>query len=139
MDAALQRVSGDLSAGLSARLDRLARLALAELFSSEELDLIRARLARGQQQPVVIRPPERRSPNAEDRLLVFMGVSGGVAAARMAALPLGALGVAALNPFVLPVTLVVGLGAGWWLARTRRHSAEKQHVRQWLSEVPSLR
>lgn len=135
VDAALQLVSGRLAAGLSQRLDRLAASTLAELFSADELDVIRAGFARGAQAPVVLRPPERRAPTAEDKLLVFMGVSGGFAAARVAALPLGILGVAVLNPFVLPVTLVVGLGAGWWMARTRRHTAEKQHVRQWLAEA----
>jgi hypothetical protein len=43
--------------------------------------------------------------------------------------------VAVLNPFVLPVTIVIGLGAGWWMARTRRHTADKQHMKQWLTEA----
>ncbi|HEX3588013.1 MAG TPA: dynamin, partial [Pseudonocardiaceae bacterium] len=71
----------------------------------------------------------------DDRLLVFMGITGGFGAARVAALPLAGLGVAVLNPLVLPVTIVVGLGAGWWLARTRRHTADKQHMKQWLTEA----
>jgi len=29
---------------------------------------------------------------------------------------------------------MIGLGAGWWLAKTRRHTADKQHMKQWLSE-----
>ena len=82
-----------------------------------------------------LRPPERRPPTAEDKLLVFMGITGGFGAARVAALPLAGLSVAVLNPIVLPVTIVVGLGAGWWLARTRRHSADKQHMKQWLTEA----
>jgi hypothetical protein len=53
----------------------------------------------------------------------------------VAALPLAGLGVAVLNPLVLPVTIVVGLGAGWWLARTRKHTADKQHMKQWLTEA----
>jgi hypothetical protein len=83
----------------------------------------------------VLRPPDKRAPTAEDKLLVFMGVSGGLGAGRLAALPLAGLGVAALNPIVLPVTIVLGLGAGWWMARTRKHSADKQHLKQWLSDA----
>jgi hypothetical protein len=135
VDTALQLVSGRLSAGLSARLDRVSEVSLAELFSAEELDVIRAQFARGERPPVSLRPPEKRAPNAEDRLLVFMGVTGGFGAARVAALPLAGLGVAALNPFVLPATIVIGLGAGWWLARTRKHAAEKQQMKQWLTEA----
>ncbi|MGH3977897.1 MAG: dynamin family protein, partial [Pseudonocardiaceae bacterium] len=24
---------------------------------------------------------------------------------------------------------------GWWMARTRRHAADRQHLKQWLSDV----
>jgi len=135
VDAALRLTSGRISAALTSRLDRLASSALAELFSAEEFDVIRAQMARGDQPPVVLRPPEKRAPTPEDRLLVFMGMTGGFGAARVAALPLAGLGIAVLNPFVLPATIVIGLGAGWWMARTRKQSAEKQHLKQWLSEA----
>ncbi len=135
VDAALQTVSYQLSGELAARLDRVAVAALADLFTAEELAVLRAQFARGGSPVLPARPPERRPPNAEDRLLVFMGITGGFGAARVAALPLAGLGVAVLNPLVLPVTIVVGLGAGWWLARTRKHSADKQHMKQWLTEA----
>jgi hypothetical protein len=135
VDAALQVVSGRLSALLAARLAQVTDRSLAELFSPDELAVIRAQFARGQHPPVVLRPPDKRAPTAEDKLLVFMGVSGGLGAGRLAALPLAGLGVAALNPVVLPVTIVLGLGAGWWMARTRKHSADKQHIKQWLSDA----
>jgi len=135
VDAALQLVSGRLSAELAARLDRVAGASLADLFTADELAVLRAQLASGVRPAVVFRAPDRRLPTAEDKLLVFMGISGGFGAARVAALPLAGLGVAVLNPFVLPVTIVIGLGAGWWLARTRRHTADKQHMKQWLTEA----
>ncbi len=135
VDAALQMVSGRISAGLGIRLSRVADAALADLFSPEELAVIRSQFARGVTPPVVLKPPEKRPPTAEDKLLVFMGVSGGLGAGRLAAMPLAGLGVAALNPIVLPVTIVLGLGAGWWMARTRKHSADKQHLKQWLSDA----
>nr|BFF02071.1 dynamin family protein [Streptoalloteichus tenebrarius] len=135
VDAALQMASARVSGALATRLSGVADAALAELFSEDELAVIRAQLARAPQPPVVLRPPEKRPPTAEDKLLVFMGISGGLGAGRVAALPLAGLGVAALNPFVLPVTIALGLGAGWWMARTRRHAADKQHMKQWLTEA----
>lgn len=132
VDIALQTVSQRVSAQLAERLNRVTNVALAELFSAEELDVIRAQFARGDGPPVVLRPPDKRPPTAEDKLLVFMGISGGVGAGKIAALPLA--GVAILNPVVLPATIVIGLGAGWWMARTRKHAADKQHMKQWLVE-----
>lgn len=134
VDAALQAASYELSAELARRLDKVAVAALSDLFTAEELDVLRAQFAQGGRAAVLSRPPDRRPPTPEDRLLVFMGITGGFGAARVAALPLAGLGVAVLNPLVLPVTIVVGLGAGWWLARTRKHTADKQHMKQWLTE-----
>ncbi|PXY34726.1 dynamin [Prauserella sp. PE36] len=132
VDVALQTISQRVSAQLAQRLNHVTDVALAELFSAEELDIIRAQFARAGGPPVVLRPPERRPPTAEDKLLVFMGVSGGAGAAKLAAAPLA--GFALFNPVVLPATIVIGLGAGWWMARTRRHAADKQHTKQWLVE-----
>lgn len=134
VDAALQVASGRISGLLAQRLGRVAEAVLAELFSAREIGVLRAQFVR-EGPPVVLRPPERRGPSADDKLLVFMGITGGFGAARVAALPLGLIGVAALNPFVLPATIVIGLGAGWWLARTRRYAAEKQQMKQWLTEA----
>jgi predicted GTPase len=135
LDAALQVISARVNAVLVDRLGHAADAALASLFSVDELAVIRAQFARGDHPPVVLRAPEKRAATAEDRLLVFMGISGGMGAGRIAALPLAGLGVAALNPIVLPVTIVLGLGAGYWMARTRKHLADKQHMRQWLSDA----
>ncbi|GLZ33130.1 dynamin [Lentzea sp. NBRC 105346] len=135
VDTALQVVSSRISAGLAHSLTRVADASLAELFSADELAVIRSQFARGAQPPIVLRPKDKRPPTAEDKLLVFMGVSGGLGAGKLAVMPLAGLGVAALNPIVLPVTIVLGLGAGWWMARTRTHTAEKQHVKQWLSDA----
>ncbi|MBB5154390.1 dynamin family protein [Saccharopolyspora phatthalungensis] len=135
VDVALQMASTRVAAMLSARLATVAEQSLKELFSAEELDVIRSQFARGVQAPIALRPPDKRPPTAEDKLLVFMGVSGGLGVGRAAAMPLAGLGIAALNPVVLPVTIVLGLGAGWWMARTRKHAADKQHLKQWLTEA----
>ncbi|MFC4005335.1 dynamin family protein [Prauserella oleivorans] len=132
VDMALQTISQQISGLLAHRLNHVTDVALAELFSAEELDIIRAQFARAGGPPVVLRPPDKRPPTAEDKLLVFMGVSGGAGAAKLAAAPLA--GFALFNPVVLPATIVIGLGAGWWMARTRRHAADKQHTKQWLVE-----
>ncbi|SFT62496.1 Dynamin family protein [Actinopolyspora lacussalsi subsp. righensis] len=137
VDSALQLVSTRVATLLSDRLDEVARDSLAELFGEAELNVIRAQFARGNRSPVALRPPESRPPTAEDKLLVFMGVSGGLGVGRAAAMPLAGIGVGALNPVVLPVTIVLGLGAGWWMARTRKHAADKQHMKQWLSDAIS--
>ncbi|MDR7302126.1 dynamin family protein [Haloactinomyces albus] len=135
VDAALQMVSARIAAMLSSRLVDVAETSLAELFSRAELDVLRSRFARGAQAPVALRPPDRRAPTAEDKMLVFMGVSGGLGVGRAAAMPLAGVGVTALSPVVLPVTIVLGLGTGWWMARTRKHAADKQHLKQWLAEA----
>ncbi|WP_020669174.1 dynamin family protein [Amycolatopsis nigrescens] len=131
VDLALQTISQRASGALSERLNRVTDVALSELFSAEELDVIRAQFARAGGPAVVLRPPEKRPPTAEDKLLVFMGVSGGVGAGKLVAAPL--VGVL-VSPIILPATIVIGLGAGWWMARTRRHAADKQHLKQWLVE-----
>jgi hypothetical protein len=133
VDIALQTTSQRISMLLADRLNRVTNVALSELFSAEELDVIRAQFARAGGPPVVLRPPDKRPPTAEDKLLLFMGISGGVGAGKVAALPL--VGVAILNPVVLPATIIIGLGAGWWMARTRKHAADKQHMKQWLVEA----
>ncbi|RRO13676.1 dynamin [Saccharopolyspora rhizosphaerae] len=135
VDIALQMVSTRIAATLSSRLAAVAEQALDDLFSAEELDVIRSQFARGVQAPIALRPPDKRPPTAEDKLLVFMGVSGGLGVGRAAAMPLAGLGAATLNPVVLPVTIVLGLGAGWWMARTRKHAADKQHLKQWLTDA----
>ncbi|MFC7342612.1 dynamin family protein [Saccharopolyspora griseoalba] len=135
VDVALQMASTRVAATLSSRLAGVAEQTLEELFSAEELDVIRSQFARGAQAPIALRPPDRRPPTAEDKLLMFMGLSGGLGIGRAAAMPLAGAGIAAVNPIVLPVTIVLGLGAGWWMARTRKHAADKQHLKQWLTDA----
>jgi len=133
VDIALQTTSQRISMLLSQRLNQVTNVALSELFSAEELAIIRSQFARAGGPPVVLRPPDKKPPTAEDKLLIFMGVSGGLGAGKVAALPLA--GVAILNPVILPATIIIGLGAGWWMARTRKHASDKQHMKQWLVEA----
>jgi predicted GTPase len=131
VDAALQMVSGRISQAVAYRLNQVAEIVLGELFTPDELAVIRAQFARTGQ-PIVVRPTEKRPPTTEDKLLVFMGATGGLSAGKMALLPLA--GVVAA-PILLVPTIAIALGAGWWLSSTRKHSADKQHMKQWLTEA----
>jgi predicted GTPase len=131
VDAALQMVSGRISQAVAYRLNQVAEIVLGELFTQEELTMIRAQFARAGS-PIIVRASEKRPPTTEDKLLVFMGVTGGFSAGKLAVAPLAGLVVA---PVLLVPTIAIALGAGWWLSRTRKHSADKTHMKQWLGEA----
>ncbi|MCT2586457.1 dynamin family protein [Actinophytocola gossypii] len=131
VDAALQMVSGRISQSVSYRLNQVTETVLGELFKPDELEVIRGQFARAGGSPIIVRQADKRPPTAEDKLLVFMGVTGGFSAGKMALLPLAG---AVAAPILLVPTIMVGLGAGWWLAKTRKHTADKQHMKQWLTE-----
>jgi len=129
VDAALRAVGDAVAAGLTERVTVVADAAVAHLFPPAELAAVRAGLA-CRPPPVALRPPGARPAGADDKLLVAMGFSGGLGLGRLAVLPLvGTVAVA------LPVSIVLGVGAGWWLARTRRHAADRAHLAQWLADV----
>jgi len=140
VDAALQLLPTRVGAALAHRLSRVIEAALAELFTTDERGAVHAEFARRGtgRAAIVLRPPDKRSASSDDKLLIVMGVSGGLSLGRwalpLATLPLAGLGAAA-GFVVLPASIVLGLGAGWWMARTRQHTADKQHLKQWLSDV----
>jgi predicted GTPase len=134
VDAALHLVSGRISHTVGLRLNQVTDTVLGELFQPDELEVIRSQFARADRPPVMLRPPDKRPPTAEDKLLVFMGISGGLGLARGATAMLG-IGVAGAAAAIVAVpTIIVGLGAGWWISKTRKHTADKQHMKQWLTE-----
>jgi hypothetical protein len=137
VDAALQLVSGRISESVSVRLNQVTEAVLGELFQPDELVVIRAQYAKANGPPITLKPPDKRPATAEDKLLVFMGVSGGIGLARGAAgmvtAGIGA-GAAAVGAILMVPTIAIGLGAGWWIAKTRKHAAEKQHMKTWLTE-----
>nr|WP_042183848.1 dynamin family protein [Kibdelosporangium sp. MJ126-NF4]CEL15906.1 FIG033897: hypothetical protein [Kibdelosporangium sp. MJ126-NF4]CTQ93831.1 FIG033897: hypothetical protein [Kibdelosporangium sp. MJ126-NF4] len=138
VDAALQLVSRRVSTSVGARLNKIGETVLTGLFSPDELAILQAQYARAGQPPVVLRTPEKRPGTSEDKLMVMMGISGGVGLGKLATLPLGLFGAAAagtLGVIVAPVTIVLGLGAGWWIAKTRRHAQGKQHMKTWLTDA----
>lgn len=134
VDATLQMMATQVAGEMAAALTRIAEATLAELFTPDELAAVRATLVRHDRPLVTWHPPPARPATAEDKLLVAVGFSGGVGLGRLAALPLAGLGATA-GLLVLPVSIALGLGAGWWMARTRQRAADKAHLQQWLSDV----
>lgn len=82
--------------------------------------------------PTVPLPPLRHR-GLEDRMVVFVGASAGLGAGRFLVAPMS--GVAFVDLVAVPVTLMAGVGAAWWLTRIRGHLADRVHLRQWLVET----
>ncbi|MGZ4586406.1 MAG: dynamin family protein [Mycobacteriaceae bacterium] len=133
LDPALAGVAAAVSAALARRVRQLTERVLAELFSATELTALTSQSGRREQVPLAIRPVEKRPSGSEDRLMVVAGASGGAALGRLALVPLALL--PGLNLVLVPLTLGLGGGAAWWMARTRGHMADKVHVKQWSTEV----
>lgn len=133
LDPALATVAAKVSAALAERVRRLSEQVLGELFTATELAALSAQSTRGEPVPLAIRPVEKRQSGSEDRLMVVAGASGGLGLGRLALMPLAL--VPGLNLALVPLTLGLGAGAAWWMARTRGQLADKAHVKQWSGEV----
>jgi len=133
LNPALAAVAARVSDGLAQRVRHLGQEVLSELFTAAELSALVATSAGRQVTPLAIRPLEKRPSGSEDRLMVVAGASGGVGLGRLALMPLAL--VPGLNLVLVPLTLGLGAGAAWWMARTRGHMADKAHVKQWSAEV----
>ena len=133
LNPALARVAAHVSAGLAQHVHQLIDQVLAELFTAAERHALNAAAVDRAAAPLAIRPLERRPSGSEDRLMVVAGASGGIGLGRLALMPLAI--VPGLNLALVPLTLGLGAGAAWWMARTRGHLADKAHVKQWSAEV----
>lgn len=80
-----------------------------------------------------VEPPEPRIRGVEDKMTIAVGASAGVGLGRLAVAPLTM--VPALDIATIPVTLVLGGCAAWWLTRSRGHASDRAHVRQWASDT----
>lgn len=135
VDHALRTLAHQVAGRINTLVVGIVEAVLTKVFTEAEREAIHARCLRTGVPLVTAGPPRRRRVGAEDRLLVFMGVSGGVSVGKLAAAPLLGLGIAGLSPLVWPITIGLGLGAGYWMARTRRCGADRRHLRQWLTEA----
>ncbi|TQF69141.1 hypothetical protein FK531_10250 [Rhodococcus spelaei] len=82
--------------------------------------------------PPVLDGPEPRHRGVEDRMMILVGASAGLGLGRLVMAPMST--VPALNLASIPVTLLVGGVAAWWLTRARGHLADRNHLRQWVAE-----
>lgn len=77
--------------------------------------------------------PEPRHRGLEDRMTILIGASAGLGLGRLIVSPLAM--VPALDIATIPITLVLGALAAWWLTRARAHIAERAHLRQWSTDA----
>ncbi|MFC7446679.1 hypothetical protein [Rhodococcus daqingensis] len=80
-----------------------------------------------------IEPPSPRHRGIEDRMMIVLGASAGLGLGRMVMAPLSTM--PALDLVSIPVTLLLGAAAAWWLTRARGHLADRTHLRQWTVET----
>ncbi len=78
-------------------------------------------------------PPQPRHRGVEDRLMIAVGASAGLGLGRLLVAPLSM--VPTLDLASIPVTLLVGALAAWWLARTRGLAADRAHLRSWTTDA----
>lgn len=133
LDGALGALALGVSAALLQRITRVADAVLAEVFTPTEVAGLTTALSPPQPVELVARPVAVRHPAAEDKLMVVVGASGGVGLGKLALAPLAL--VPGLNVVLVPLTLGLGAGAAWWMARTRGHVTDRAHVKQWAAEV----
>ncbi|QIS16638.1 hypothetical protein [Nocardia arthritidis] len=127
----LQQAVTELTGQLDAEIDqRLAELAhrVDELSPAEP-----APYRRRDPAPRVGPDPDPRHRGVEDHLMIALGASAGVGLGRLLVSPLAL--VPALDVASVPFTLLLGAGAAAWVVRARGQVADRNHVRQWVSEA----
>lgn len=77
--------------------------------------------------------PVTRPRGNEERITVLVGASAGLGLGRIAVTPLEM--VPALDIASIPVTLLLGAVAAWWLSRARGVAADRAHARTWVVET----
>lgn len=128
--AAFPERLGGYVAALTADVDERSRERLGEL-GAKVLGETVAVVPPGAR-PELGAGPEPRHRGVEDRIMVVFGASAGVGIGRLAVDPLSM--VPALDIASIPVTLVLGGCAAWWLTRSRSQVADRAHLRQWATE-----
>lgn len=134
IDAALHATSLRIFDRLAGRLRVVTDTVLRDMFAPDELEEVYAGLTRTQL-PEPVAPPEKRSATMEDKIVVYGGVATGLAAGRMIAYLPALVGVGVASVVVAPISIGIGLVATTWMVRSRKHVAEKNHVKLWVSET----
>jgi dynamin family protein len=134
VDAALHATSLRVFDRLLERLRGLTENVLRDMFAPEELEDVYAGLSRTQLTDPVA-PPEARQPSVEDKIVMYGGVATGMAASRMIAYLPAMLGLGVAGVVMAPLSIGLGLAATTWMVRSRKHVAEKNHLKLWVSET----
>jgi hypothetical protein len=135
LDLAVRVLSRDQMERVLRRLHGVTIAVLGELFGPPAVADVYAAFARAPVPLPALAAPDRRQPNAEDRVVALGGVMAGFGAGRLVALVPAIGGAALASAITLPVSVGLGLAASAWMIRSRQHAADRQHYRQWLVET----
>lgn len=83
--------------------------------------------------PPAVVDPQPRHRGVEERMVIVVGASAGAGLGRLVMSPMA--GSAVFDLIAVPVTLLLGALAAWWLTRMRRVAADRAHLRQWIAEA----
>lgn len=90
------------------------------------------RVAGPNRPPPTVADPQPRHRGVEDRMVIVVGASAGVGLGRLVLSPL--TGSAGFDLIAVPLTLLLGGAAAWWLTRMRALASDRAHLRQWITE-----
>jgi hypothetical protein len=134
IDAALHATSLRVFDRLLERLRAVTETVLRDMFAPDELEDVYAGLSRTQMSEPVA-PPEARQPSIEDKIVMYGGVATGMAASRMIAYLPAMIGMGVAGVVMAPISIGLGLAATTWMVRSRKHVAEKNHLKLWVNET----
>lgn len=135
VDASLQAASLRIFDRIMGRLRHVTENVLREMFAVEELEGVYAELARSPGFAATSSAPGDRPQTVEDKIVMFGGMAAGVGAGRLIAYLPAMIGIGASAVVVAPLSLGLGVIATTWMVRSRRHIAEKNHLKQWTVET----
>ncbi|MGI8868771.1 MAG: dynamin family protein [Mycobacteriales bacterium] len=135
MDAALHAISLGVFDRIVGRLRAVTETTLRDTFTADELDEVYAEITRSPAFHGQVTRPDARPATSEDKILLFGGISGGMGMSRLIAYLPAAVGAGAASVVLAPLSIGLGLGLTAWMIHSRRHIAEKNHLKVWVSEV----
>ena len=134
IDAYAQAMTQRAHGRLTEAMARICRTVLSELFTPAELTVLASQLATKPYERLTTRSLDR-TRNMDETIMTLSGAGMGFTLSRLVVgLPFAALP-AAFGIALAPVSIVVGGAAAFYLMRSRKRMAEKQHLKQWLGEV----
>lgn len=134
VDALLHAASLRVFDRVLGRLRGVTETVLRQLFGPEELAEVYAGLARNPL-PASVTPPDARAPTVEDKIVLYGGIAAGLSAGRLIAYLPAMVGMGAAAVVAAPLSIGLGLAATAWMVRSRKHVAEKNHLKVWVSET----